>query len=185
MLDFAMTITVSYRNGGLTLIYALGDGSSSITVNTGIRDFQLSPLWTRLRNDILDFKTTLGKAVISPVSAEIQDWKVVDGAIHKLREACLNLEGRLFLNRVKQIRDLFEAACPLWDDPQSEPKCISLRAPHIDDLVPIEFLPAFWKNPSRPISDIYSLERACRGFLGFSTVVKREVLISRPQYDSL
>jgi CHAT domain len=183
MLDVALSITVCYnRFGELTLTYEPGDSSSTITVNTGIRSFQLSPLWRRLRMEIRQFKKSLDMG-LSPGGAEIHDWKVIDDAIHKLREACLSLEGRLLLNRVKQIRDLFEFACPHWDDPQCEPKCVSLRARCIDDFVPIEFLPVFWTAPSRSISDTYGLEKACRGFLGFSAVVSRELLISKPPYD--
>lgn len=183
MLHVALSITVCYnRFGELTLTYESADGSSTVTVNTGIRSFQLSPLWRRLRRDIREFKKSLDTG-LAPRSAEIHDWKVVDGAIRQLREACLSLEARLLANRVKQIRDLFEFACPRWDDPQREPNCVSLRARCIDDFVPIEFLPVFWAAPPRSISDTYSLERACRGFLGFSAVVSRELLVSKPPYN--
>lgn len=186
MLDFAMTVTAGYnRHGELTLSYGLGDSTDPIDVNTGIRDFQLSPIWTRLRADIHKFKKILW-AALKPGSPEIQNWGAVDNAIRQLYEGGLTLKTRIFNGRVPELRELFEIAFPCWDDPQCEPKCISLRARHIEDLIPIEFLPAFWETPSppsRPISNMYALERACRGFLGFSTVVKRELLVSRSLND--
>jgi hypothetical protein len=182
MLDNAMTITLSFRKGELVLTYERGDGTSPIEVNTGMQKVHLSKVWAKLRSDVRDFKKTLGHA-LKPGGAEIQGWGALNLALNQLYEAGQYLKGRLFTGRVKQIRDLFTAAFPCWDDPQCESRCISLRAPRVEDIVPIEFLPVFWEKPSRPISDIYSLERACRGFLGFSTVVRREFLVSKRAHD--